>query len=147
MNASTERNKAALRDLYERMINERQLDDLGSIISEDYQADGGVRGVEGYKRNLLGVIAGFPDIKFTVEHIVADGDLVVVHWTWKGTNTAAFRGYPASNNPVSNEGMVIYQMKDGKAVRSWIQSDRLGALVQIGVVPKEVMAPPPVPAK
>jgi predicted ester cyclase len=147
MNTITERNKAAVRDLYERIINQRQLADAGSVISEDYEADGGVRGIEGYKRNVSGVIAGFPDIQFTLQHIVAEGDLVVVHWTWKGTNTGTFRGYPASNSPVTNEGIVIYQMKDGKAVRAWLQSDRLGALVQIGVVPKEVMAPPPVPSK
>jgi predicted ester cyclase len=144
---AAERNKVALRDLYERIINQRQLDDVGDVIAENYETDGGVHGVEGYKRTVSSVIAGFPDIHFHIEHIVAEDDLAVVHWTWKGTNTGPFRGYPVSNKPVTNEGIVIYQMKDGKAVRSWLQSDRLGALVQIGVVPKEVMAPPPVPAK
>jgi len=36
---------------------------------------------------------------------------------------------------VTNTGIVIYQFRDGKVVRNWLETDRLGALQQIGAVP------------
>jgi predicted ester cyclase len=94
----------------------------------------------------MSVIAGFPDIKWTIEDIISEGDKVVVRWHWNGTNTAPFRGIPPSNKTVIDNANVIYQLKDGKIVNAWIQGDRLGVLTQIGLIP-EGLIPSPQPQK
>ncbi len=48
-----------------------------------------------------------------------------MRWNWNGTNTASFRGIPASNKPVADNAIAIYQFKDGKVINAWIQSDKL----------------------
>ena len=59
----------------------------------------------------------------------------MARWTWSGRHTATFRGFAPSHKFVSNSGIGIYQLSDGKLVRSWMQTDRLGFLQQIGAVP------------
>lgn len=132
---ATDRNKQAIRNLYEKIINERKLDQLNTVISVEFTTAGGAPGVEGYRQTVTSLIEGFPDIRFTVEDIMAEGEKVIVRWSWKGTHTGSFRGIAASNKVIHNEAIVIYEFKNDKAIRSWLQADRLGVLQQIGVVP------------
>ncbi len=62
-----------------------------------------------------------------------------MRWNWNGTNTASFRGIPASNKPVADNAIAIYQFKDGKVINAWIQSDKLCVLMQIGVIPPDLI--------
>src|SRR5262249_41450532 len=83
---------------------------------------------------------GFPDIHYTLEDLLAEGDKVAVRWHWKGTHRATFHGpggvYPATGKVISNDGMAIFQLKDGRVVRSWLMTDRLGFLQEVGALPK-----------
>lgn len=132
---TTDRNKQAIRNLYETIINERKLDQLNTVISDEFTSDGLAPGVEGYRQTVTSLVEGFPDIKFTIEDLLADGNKVIVRWSWKGSHTGSFRGIPASNKTINNDAIVIYEFKDGKAIRSWLQGDRLGVLQQMGIVP------------
>jgi predicted ester cyclase len=60
-----------------------------------------------------------------------------VRWTWEGTHRAPIRGYPASGARVKDSGMAIYEFAGGKIRSVWLQTDRLGFLQQIGVVPDD----------
>lgn len=83
-------------------------------------------------------------MKWTIEDLLADNDKVIVRWSWKGTNTQPFRGVPASNKPVNDNAIVIYQFNDeGKIIHAWMQGDRLGVLIQIGVIPANLVPQPP----
>ncbi|HEX2630629.1 MAG TPA: ester cyclase [Chitinophagaceae bacterium] len=139
--ATAEHNKQAIRNLYEKIINERQLDQLNTVISDEFTSEGLAPGVEGYRQTVTSLTEGFPDIKFTIEDLLADGNKVIVRWSWKGSHTGSFRGIPASNKIINNAAIVIYEFKNGKAIRSWLQGDRLGVLQQIGVVPASFVKP------
>ena len=52
-----------------------------------------------------------PDMPFTVNHMVAEGDLVVVHWTVSGTNTQPGMGLPATGKPVKVSGMTLFRFR------------------------------------
>ncbi len=139
-----EKNKASVRHLYHDLLNARKFDELNTVISENYTGIRGEKGVNGFKESVVSIISGFPDIKWTIEDLLADGDKVTVRWTWKGTNTQPFRGIPASNNPVNDNAIVIYQFNDeGKIIHAWLQGDRLGVLIQIGAIPASLVPPPP----
>jgi predicted ester cyclase len=65
---------------------------------------------------------------------------VAVRWTWRGTHTGTFRGFAPSQKSVTNDGITLYQLKEDKIVRAALQTDRLGVLQQIGVLPQDLGA-------
>jgi steroid delta-isomerase-like uncharacterized protein len=116
---------------------------LPQLVSDEYVDLRGGRGASAFANNLTSLRNGFPDIRFTIEDLIAEGDRVAVRWRWQGTHTGVFNGLPASQKHVTNDGIVIYQLQDHKIVQTWIQTDRLGVLQEIGVLPKELGARPP----
>lgn len=88
----------------------------------------------------LQVIAGFrtafPDIRSTVEDVIAEGDRVVVRWSGTGTQTGELMGVPASGRPVTTTGTVILRVADGLIAECWDLFDALGVMQQIGAIPE-----------
>jgi steroid delta-isomerase-like uncharacterized protein len=80
----------------------------------------------------------FPDIKFTLEDIVAEDDLVVARGVNEGTNTGAFMGIPPTGRPMRWTATRMFRVQDGRISEGWINLDMVGLLVQMGVMP-----PPP----
>lgn len=136
------KNKEIIRSLYENILNNGKLEKLREIISEDYTGVRGEKGTAGFAQTVGSLRAGFPDIKWTIEDLIADGDKVVVRWSWKGTNKGLFRGFPPNNKEINDTAIAIYQFKGDKVSQAWIQSDRLGFLMQLGVVSPDVLIPP-----
>lgn len=134
-------NKELVRGLYEDFINRGRLDVLDQLVADDYEGPDGARGPSAFRANIASVRAGFPDIQFRVEDLIAEGDRVVVRWSWVGTHAGPFRGIPPTNKRVTNSGIAIYQFRDGEIIRNWLETDRLGALQQIGAAPMQFGPP------
>lgn len=132
-------NKEIIRDLYENILNNRKLELLNDVISPDYKGIEGGMGVTGFTNTVLSVIEGFPDIRWTIDNMISAEDKVIVRWHWHGTNSAPFRGLPASNKEITDNAIVIYQLVDGKIINSWLQGDRLGVLLQMGIIPENII--------
>jgi steroid delta-isomerase-like uncharacterized protein len=127
-------NREIVRKLYEDCVNTGNLALLPTLVANDYVGPNGDKGPAGYEQIVTALRNGFPDIHFTIEELLTDGDKVVVRWSWRGTHTGSFRGFPPSKKAISTTGIVVYQLRDDKIVHSWLESDRLGVLVQIGAV-------------
>lgn len=134
-------NREVVRKLYEDCVNNGNLALVPTLVAEDYVGPNDDRGPEGYQKIVTALRSGFPDIHFTIEEILTDGDKVVVRWSWRGTHTGNFRGMAASRKSISDTGIVIYQLRDEKIVHSWLESDRLGVLQQMGVVDPNIGRP------
>lgn len=128
--------KEVIRSLYEDCINTGRLELLTQLVSDDYADGNGGRGVSAFGKNIVELRTGFPDIHFTIEDLIAERDRVVVRWKWEATHDGPFRGIQPTHKRMNNTGIAIYELKDGKVVRNWLETDRLGALQQMGVVPK-----------
>lgn len=140
----SETNKQLVRRLYDDYLNPGRLDRLGEIVAPDFAGAGPQRGPAAFSGVLVGLRAAFPDLVYTVEDLVADGDRVAVRWTWRGTHTGAFRGFAPTGKQVANTGTAIFEIEGGKLARAWVETDRLGFLIAIGAVPyQEVFGPPP----
>ena len=88
------------------------------------------------KMLIAGYHAAFPDSKTTIRNLVAEGDLVVIHSVYAGTNKGVFMGMPATNKSVSVEQVDIIRFDPaGKAVEHWSVVDQLTMLQQLGVIP------------
>jgi len=141
-------NKETIRNLYENILNNRKYELLDSVISPDYVGIGNLeeKGAKNFLHTVQAVIKAFPDIQWNILDLMADGDKVTLRWTWNGTNTRPFRGIPASNKSVTDNAIAIYQLYDRKIINAWLQSDRLGFLMQIGLIPQNLI-PSPQPKK
>ena len=137
---SVEENKAIVRRFYEEIWNKGDLataDELiaSNVVDHDQNPEFVARGTEGFKRVVTLVRTTFPDIFFTVEDKVADGNKVVVRWTMRGTHKGEHMGIPATGKLVTGAGMHFFRVAGGKIVEIWVIRDELGMKQQLGDVP------------
>ncbi len=137
-----EKNKEVVRKLYQDFLNTGRLELLDQMIAQDYVGPFGPGGPTAFAEPVQALLQGFPDIHWTIQDLVAEGDQVAVRWSWQGTHTKPFRGIAPSHKQVTDSAIAIYQLKDNKIIRAWIQTDRLGFLQQIGVVSPDVVPVP-----
>jgi predicted ester cyclase len=93
-------------------------------------------GVDNIKAVLGFSLAAQPDQRWVEQHLVADGDLVVVYGRREGTWQApGFRGVPTpSSGKVSVELAHMFRLRDAKIVEHWAVRDDLGMLQQLGAL-------------
>ena len=138
---SVEANKAIARRFLEEVLSQGHLDLLDEIMASDHVLSGPgalpglAPGPEGSKIQVMIYRTAFPDIHFTVEEQVAEGDLVVTRWTGTGTHQAALGDIPPTGKSVVVAGVVIDSIVDGKLATTWNLFDQLGFLQQLGVIP------------
>ena len=117
--------------------------DLGAV--DEYLADdftdhdppmGQFLGREGMRQAAATFRAAFPDWRSDVGFYVAEGDLVVEHFTASGTHQGEIFGVPASGQTVSLPGINIWRVRDGHIVERWGRLDELGLMRQLGLVPQ-----------
>ncbi|HEX6272872.1 MAG TPA: ester cyclase [Polyangiaceae bacterium] len=140
-----DRNKTLVRSLYEDCINTGRLERLGEYVADEYVGVRGERGPSGFAGVIAALRRGIPDIRFTLEDLVAEGDRVAVRWTWRGTHQGPFAGFSPTGKTLENRAIAIYRIEDGKVVRAWLESDRLGFLQQMGAVDPSLGAGPAAP--
>src|SRR5215218_4817638 len=94
------RNKALIRSFIEEIFNEHNLSSLEQYFGKD-SIEGSPqtgKGGEGFKQFLTDFFKAFPDMHTTIEHIVAENNLVVVFLNGTGTHKGEFHGMPPTNN-------------------------------------------------
>ena len=135
---SAEENKAITRRIFE-VFNTGNLalaDEVIAADSVDHQAPPGVEpGLAGFKQVVTMFRAAFPDIQMTIEEIMAEGDKVVTRSTMRGTHQGEFMGIPPTGKQFTATAIDIVRFTGGKAVEHWGNSDDLGMLQQLGVIP------------
>jgi steroid delta-isomerase-like uncharacterized protein len=136
--SGTERNKAVARRLFEEVFGPHwRVELVDEIHTPDFvvhTASGDV-GLEENRAAVVGWRAAAPDLVMRVEHMVAEGDLVAVHWIGRGTNTGEGNGLPATGRKVEARGMTLFRFRDGRIAEEWGVVDMLSALRQLGLLP------------
>ena len=147
---SVEENKVLAHRYYSELMSSGDLSFVDKYFAPEFEFTNPTH-PEPYRgqefKDLVTMLRGaFPDLKFTVEHMVAEGDTVVGHWTARGTHNGGpletLRGdIPAKGLPFAIDGMSWLRIVDGKFVEARINEDTLGLLRQIGAFP----SPAPLP--
>jgi steroid delta-isomerase-like uncharacterized protein len=94
-----------------------------------------VRGPAGYLAIIGMMRGGFPDIRWTLEEMIAEGDRVAARFTMRGTHRGTFFGVPPTGKPIVVQAMNFYRLSRGQFVEERGQPDLLALLQQIGAVP------------
>jgi steroid delta-isomerase-like uncharacterized protein len=128
-----------VRGFIEEVLNKGNIDASGKYFHEDMVEQvplpGQGPGIEGLKNVLHGFSSAFPDMRWTVEEQIVEGDKVVTRFEWTGTHRGTFLGVPATGRPVKVWGMVIDRVQNGKIKDTRILMDTLGLMMQMGVIP------------
>jgi steroid delta-isomerase-like uncharacterized protein len=90
---------------------------------------------EAWTRFIAAFAAAFPDLRLTVEEILADGDKVAARVTFRGTHRGEFQGIPPTEQRVTFSSIEVNRMVGGKVAEHWVELDLLGLLRQLGAVP------------
>jgi len=138
---TTEVNKAIVRRYFEDIFSQGNLAVAAEIIAPEYEEAGPSAipglppGPEGSNIHVMVYRNAFPDITFTVDEQVAEGDTVVTRWTATGTHQGELAGIPATGKSATVMGVSIDRVVNGKLVAGWNISDQLSLLRQLGVIP------------
>jgi len=92
-------------------------------------------GLEGHKQVLAMFRTAFPDLKLTVDDVIAEGNMTYLNWHGDGTHTGDLMGIPATGKTVHVTGMDVLKLKKGKIIERWAEVDRLALMMQLGVIP------------
>ena len=148
---SADQNKAVVFRFYEELWNDRNLDVADEIIAADcvtHQLQSGAepvgvtRGTEAVKRHVAEWLIGFPDLRFTVEGMIAEGDQVMTRSVMHGTHTGTWMGIAPTGKGVSIRMMVVQRILHGKIAEDWVLVEALGFFQQLGLIAptEEVLA-------
>lgn len=127
--------KEAIRFLYDSILNTKQFEKLNQVISPEYTNQLGEKGVVEFQKSILGLATAFANAHWTIEEIISEDNKVVVKQKFTGTQINKFQNISPTNKSVSVEGIATYVLKSGKIIRSQIQTDRLGFMQQLGIIP------------
>lgn len=133
--STAQRNKEVIRKLYEQSLNKRNLELLNDLVSEDFVGIRGEKGAAAFQEPVVALMKAFPDVQWNIEELVAEDDKVIVRWKLKGTHKTQFQNFAATGKAVTNDGIGIYELKDGKIIKAQVHTDRLGFLQQLDVLP------------
>ena len=132
----TQENKAIATRFLEEIMNRGNvslIDEFSGPNFVDHSAPPGVPPTnEGFKGFVAAFRAAFPDLHYTVEDSIAEGDRVVQRTTATGTMKGDFQGMPASGKSATWSEIHITRFENGKAVEHWGVTDQLGMLAQLG---------------
>jgi steroid delta-isomerase-like uncharacterized protein len=94
-----------------------------------------VIGPDGVKEAARGYRSAFPDLTITTDTVIAEGDLVAIRWTARGTHKGDLFGIAPTGKEATVTGITIDRHAGGKIAESWTNWDTLGLLQQLGAVP------------
>jgi steroid delta-isomerase-like uncharacterized protein len=135
-----EKNKAQYRRTFEEVFNQGNLALVDELVAPDFlnhEVPPGMnnRGPESTRQVVTMLRTAFPDLHFTIEDLVAEGDTVAGRATMSGTHLGPFQGIAPTGRSFQQAHMHFVRFRDGKAIEHRAVRDDLGMMRQLGVIP------------
>lgn len=135
---SSDDNKAVIHRLVDG-LNQKDVAVLDEVCTSDFvfhdPANPQVRSLEDFKQWMTGFFAAFPDLHFSIEDILAEGDVVAYRYTLRATHSGSWRGAAPTGKPITVTAIAISHFREGKSAESWQNTDALGLVQQLGLIP------------
>jgi len=142
----SEENKALVRREEEDLFSGGNLDAADEIYAADYVGHDpsnpeDVRGLEAAKQAASDYRQAFPDLRVSVEDLIAEGDRVAARLRFRGTHLGELNGIAPTGRRVDCTGIVISRIEEGKIAEDWANFDDLGMMQQLRVIPEPEQRP------
>ena len=137
----SEQNKTNVRRLFEEVWNKGHVSVADELFAPSYNhhdsstPDVG-RGPESERKRVTVYRHAFPDIRFTIEDLLAEGETVVARWSCRGTHKGELNGLDPTGKQFNMTGVSIARFTNGKMFEGYVHWDALSLLQQLGVVPE-----------
>ena len=142
---SQEQMKGAFRRVIEEGYtkgNLRVLDEVFAPGFVEHQAGILPPNVYGVKGSIAFLRAAFPDLRLTIEELMANGDRTWARITARGTHQGTFMGAPPTGKPFAITVMDECRFENGRIVEHWGVADQLALMAQIGALPRPAQGKP-----
>ena len=120
----------------EEVATERRFDLVEELFAEDCVEHGPLGTIEGREAvgaQLEGFITAFEDFSATVEEAIAEGDVVAMRVTLRGTHAGEFMGLEPTGKSFEITNLIWTRLEDGRIAERWLVPDMLPFLMQVGV--------------
>src|SRR5712664_1320277 len=137
----SEGNKFVIRRSFEELWNKGNLSLADELFAPNYAhhdpstPDVG-RGPEGEKKRVALYRTAFPDLRLTIEDVIAEGQTVMARWSCRGTHKGALSGIAPTGKQITISGITVGRLANGKIAESYVSWDALGLMQQLGVIPE-----------
>jgi len=127
------------RRLIEEGFNEGRLEVCDEVTSPDlvehqHYGPNHAAGAEGVKAVIASLRRAYSDFHLEIEDLTVAGDAVWLRMRGSGTHDGPFMGHPPTGRRMEIDVFDVLRIVDGKLVEHWGVPDRLGALLQLGLV-------------
>jgi steroid delta-isomerase-like uncharacterized protein len=116
-------NKALIRRVFEEVIPAGDAAAMRELAAPDFldhdPLPGQPAGAAGAEYVVSTMHGAHPDLRFSIDDLVAEADRVVIRWTLRGTNTGPMLGRPPSGQPVELAAIVIFRIAEGRLAERW----------------------------
>jgi steroid delta-isomerase-like uncharacterized protein len=131
----TEENRAIVRRWYEEVWNRGKLDAIDELFAPTFLRDGRTTTPDALKESVARTSERFPDARWSVEDLVAEGEKVVTRFTARGTLRESWDttvGTIAPGRTGTLRGMRMFRLAEGRIVEWWTVEDMLGFYEELG---------------
>ncbi len=131
-------NKAVAQRFIEECWNRGDLGKLDELVSKDCRYHDPVfptltSGLDSLRKHISSSRVGFPDLRFTIDDMIAERNEVVFHWTAHGTHRGQFLGMSPTNRMATVTGTTIFKFDGNKITEQWSDWNLLTLLEQLGL--------------
>jgi predicted ester cyclase len=134
----TEASRSLVTRFIDTVLSGHDLEALAEVASPDIlvhpsamPCEAGFYGVDGAGRWLRASWDAFADLAVTDHATVAQGDIVAVRWSARGTSTGSFLMLPPTGEAVEFTGVSMYRMEDDEIAEIWDTRNTLGIMQQL----------------
>ena len=127
--STTASNKAVARRYFDDILNQGNVLAIDAIIAPDVvfrNPPAVVTGIDGFRKLVATLRTAIPDLRFTLQDELAEGEKVATRWVMRGTR---------DGKKIDVTGMDIFLIAGGKIREVWVNMDSLGQAQQMGLVP------------
>lgn len=131
---SAEENKTLVRRFFDEVFSKGDLAVANEMLTTDFVFYGPAAGVHGPENfiQFTGMLRTAIDVRFTVEVVIADGDIVSSLSTMSGTHQGEFRGFPPSGKQIAMPRIDNFQITQGKIREVRTTLDHQALMQQLG---------------
>lgn len=134
-------NKVLVHRFFAEVINGGAFEQADEFVTADYVEHQDLPGAEGQQgiavaKGFLSMMrVAFPDFRFEVEDLIAEGDKVAARVSVQGTHRGELMGLAPTGKRVNTSGIEVFRIADGKLAEHWAAFEALDMLQQVGMVP------------
>lgn len=133
-------NKSIIRRFIEDGLNKLDATLIDEVYSADYVGHDpdrpAPRTIAELRQGIGGVLGRvFGSPHYSIERLVAEGDLVVWHWRFRAVHQGEILGIAPSGKQLEFGGMNIFRFENGKVVEDWVYRDTVAMMRQLGALP------------